>query len=290
MISESPVESSANVGGTGKAPPLANPLRAYGQDPSVISAQARAVDILTRDCMAKYGFEDYEAQDYDALERSFFMDDTRLYGITDARTAQQYGYLPPPTASSEGSSRQVAPLYQFTLTGLQPSDNPAQLDLGESPGSVEGQPVPPAGCLGQARLEVTGSVTERPPADAELGHALYNRAWYDSWNSPTTQQAKALWSECMVKSGFDVKDPLDDIPIRTGTKPSNSEIEQALADIACKESTDFIAKANAENVKVAQRYLDENLVALKASKEFNERALAKATAIIDADPGAAPTS
>lgn len=273
----------------GTVPPLSNPLRSYGQDPQVISALARAVDVLTEECMDTFGLE-YQRQDYDALDRSFLIDETRLYGITDPLAAAKYGYLPPPSRSS-GEVPPAAPeSYQFVLTGLQPADNPAELDLDRSPGTVAGLPVPPAGCLGQARLELTGSVTERPSSDAELGHFLYNEAWHDAWISPTTQLAKMEWSQCMKAKGHDATDPLDDIPAQTSFDPSGSEVKFALADIACKQSTDFVAKANAENVRIAQSYLDENFAELRASKEFNDNALSKARAVIDAAENSVPRS
>lgn len=267
---------------SGELPPLADPLQDYGQSPTVIVAMTRAEDILANACMKKFGFSGFQPHDYEAMAESFTVDDSRLYGITDPRVAALYGYMPPPSRVNARPSEETSTSYRFVFQGLKPGQKPTDVSTIESPGNVAGLAVPPAGCLGQARLKVTGSVSEQPPDQAVLGHALDDKAWSDAWIDPTTQAAKAVWAACMAKAGYKMLDPLDDIPPQKGANASPAEIQQALADIACKKSTGFVAKANAENVRVANQYLEQNQLALEASKAFNEETLKKANDVIAA--------
>jgi hypothetical protein len=264
----------------GQLPPQADPLSDYAQNPETIIAVTRAEDILASACMKAFGFG-YQAQDYDALARSFVEADSRLYGITDPAAAATFGYLPAPTATQVRSPEETNPSYQLALVGLTPGQKPTEVSPSKSPGTVSGHPVPPSGCLGQARLTLTGSVNGEPAQKAALGRELDGKAWDGAWNGPAAVAAKADWAGCMGDAGYSMRDPLDDIPDQN-EKATPAEIKQALADISCKESTDFVARANAENVRVARQYLEQNQLALQASKAFNDNALKNANEVIAA--------
>jgi hypothetical protein len=265
----------------GQLPPQADPLRDYAQNPEMIITVTRAEDTLASTCMKTFGF-DYQAHDYDTLAQSFVEADSRLYGITDPAAAAVYGFLPAPTVMQVRPPEEITPSYQLALTGLKPGQKPTEVSSSKSPGTVSGRAVPPSGCLGQTRLTLTGTANGEPPEEATLGRDLDGKAWVDALNNPASVAAKADWSGCMADAGYSMRDPLEDIPSQQGSPATPAEIKQALADIACKGSTDYIARVNAENVRVAERYLDQNRSALQASKAFNDNALKNANEVIAA--------
>jgi hypothetical protein len=136
--------------------------------------------------------------------------------------------------------------------------------------------------LGQARLTLTGVANGGPPEEATLGQGLDGKAWVDALSNPASVAAKADWPGCMADAGYSMKDPLEDIHDPHGSTGTPAEIKQALADISCKRSTDYIARVNAENVRDAEQYLEQNRSALRASKAFNDNALKNANEVIAA--------
>jgi hypothetical protein len=132
-------------------------------------------------------------------------------------------------------------------------------------------------------VTLTGVANGPRPDEATLGLNLDGKAWVVALNNPASVAAKADWSGCMADAGYSMRDPLEDIPDPQGRTGTPAEIKQALADISCKVSTDYIARVNAENVRVAGQYLEQNRSALQASKEFNDNALKNANEVIAAD-------
>ncbi len=68
----------------------------------------------------------------------------------------------------------------------------------------------------------------------------------------------AGWSDCMSARGFQYKNPLD--PFSTdwpSPRPSDQERQVAVADMACKESTDFLAAARVVRGEVQARVAAE---------------------------------
>lgn len=276
-----PTATVVDQGFGGIMPPQTDPLLAYAQDPDVIIALQRAEDILTDRCVRTFGFDGFQATNYAALAASFQVGGSRLYGITDAKVAAKYGYLPAPSEDATTPAEQSDDSYRFVLLGLKPGQNPGQVSHTTSPGNVGKLTIPPGGCLGQSRQQLTGEISGRPADQATLGFDLDVKAWHVAWSDPVTEHAKDDWSACMAKSGYKIHDPLDDVPTSNDTAaPSKRVVREALTDIACKKSTNFISRANAENVKVAQQYLEHNQLGLQASKDFNDHALEKANKII----------
>jgi hypothetical protein len=280
-ISSAPVQRVVAIDAAAQL--LEDPLRAYGQSPDVVIAAQRATDILTDRCMVRFGYRGYTGEDIARVAASFVEDDGRLYGITDGTVAGRYGYLPKPAPVSSTPPEDWTADYRLVLSGLRPGDNPAAVSQTESPGTVDHRVVPAGGCLGAARKQITGDIQGQQQGAAAVGARLDSEAWSDAWADPETEKAKDDWSACMAKRGYRVHDPLEDHPVRSGTvegKAPAAEIAQALADIRCKETTDFVARANAVRVRFAQRALEANRAALVASKAFNDHALSAAHTVI----------
>jgi len=236
--------------------------------------------------MAPFGFE-YFSQDApsDKFAQSL-LNQSRLYGITDESDAKHFGYLfqnntpaRPKEAPNSGTDA-----YQLVLVGLRPGEHPALAGRAVSPGKVGGLTVPPAGCLGAARKQLTGNETGQPTGESlasDLAHAAYNYAWDD----PRSAVAKSDWSACMAKAGYVEKDPLTalgEINRDLSSKAPAAEIAEAVTDVKCKKSTDFVARVNKVNVEYSTAAVEKNQLALTSEKEFWASAVNKANVLISA--------
>jgi hypothetical protein len=117
-------------------------------------------------------------------------------------------------------------------------------------------------------------------AQANIGFTLDFAARTDAKTDPEMFQAKSNWSNCLTHLGYHLSDPLDDLPIRGGGRASQGEIQQALADISCKESTNSTSRANAVTIRFALHARETNRIALQPSQQFNDQALQNAKAVI----------
>ncbi|CAN5317997.1 hypothetical protein BH09ACT2_BH09ACT2_04340 [soil metagenome] len=263
---------------------LADPLAAYAQDPTVLITVQRAVDVLSTQCMKHFGNFTVKPANYNDLAASFVEGDSRLYGITDPIVAAQYGYLPATVPLVPDPPEETTDEFRLIYLGLRRGQNPAQVSDTQSPGTGRGKQIPAGGCLGNARKAITGEITGRPQGQASLGFELDVTAWAEAWTDPETTRAKSDWSNCMAAHGYRMFDPLNDAPTRAAGPASKSEIQQALTDISCKKSTNFISRANTVNARFAQQALLANTMALQPSKSFNEEALQNAQAALNGTP------
>lgn len=263
-----------------RMPQVADPLTAYAQDPLVLVRVRHAVDVLSSRCMKRFGEFTIKPANYTQLAASFVEGASRLYGITDSAVAAQYGYLPVPIPLVADPPEETTAQFRLIYLGLRPGQNPAQVSQTESPGTARGQQIPVGGCLGSARKTITGQITGRPHGQANLGFELDVAAWVAAWSDSETMRAKSDWSSCLARHGYRMVDPLEGVPTRAEGPASQSEIQQALADISCKESTGFIRKANAVAVRFAQKALLNNKIALQPSKQFNDEALQNANSVL----------
>jgi len=274
---------------SGITPPTPDPLLEFAQDPIVMVAMVRAETILTQTCMARFGYEFKPEMDFDEYAESFVVSDARLYGITDPVVAKVYGYLPAPGGSAipNANAALESPTFSLVLTGVKPGEAPTPDVLSTSPGESEGIVIPAGGCLGNARLTVTGSASGNAPDSATLGQDLHIQVWREAMQDAKLTPARDAWAACMAEGGFRGIDPVDGPAKLSGlgedksiNPASEAEVKQALADIECKRSTDSVKKANAVHVDHALRAIKDNEPALQDSKAFFENAFKNATEII----------
>ena len=252
-------------------------------------AVARAETALTQKCMAQFGYDFKPEMDFDKYAESFVESDARLYGITDPVVAKVYGYLPAPgTAGLPNANAALAgPNFNLVLTGAKDGEAPTADVLSTSPGTLGGTEIPAGGCLGDARLKVTGNVSGNAPDSAALGWELRNEAWQAAMQDAKVTAAKEAWATCMAKDGYTGIDPIDGPEESSGlgedgtfNPASESEVKQALVDIECKRTTDWVKTANAVHVDYALRAINENQLALEESKNFYDNALKNAYDVI----------
>ncbi|RFA06775.1 hypothetical protein B7R21_18550 [Subtercola boreus] len=273
--------ASADLRAAGIEPALPDPLAAYAQPAEAITKITQAVDILTTECFTRFGMTYRSAQDYDQVRESFKIADQRLYGITDLAVADVWGYMPAPSPDpAEPWYDEIATdQYQLVLAGVVNNQRPTPEDQKLSPGTVNGQPVPAGGCLGQARVEITGTIDTAPPTGRDLAMSLHSQAWFDAWNDPSTTAAKADWAACMAAAGYNRTDPVtDDLDLSNeiGVRASSEDVAQATTDIQCKTRTDFIATANASHVAHANALIEQHRDELRPVQAFYAAASAKA--------------
>lgn len=269
----------------GIRPPLVDPLVAYSQPPEVLSALVKAIDIRAAECMESFGFQ-YFPQDYESFEDNFVVSDSRLYGITDATVASVYGFMPAPVDGADDAdlATMADPAYQLVLAGVTEGKNGGEVDFDLSPGKVGGKEIPPGGCLGAARLEITGDSSGQDTEAEDLANGLRIQAWKDAWRDSRTVDAKAEWAACMSTNGYQREDPVLDktqISNGAGERAPEAEIREALADIQCKVDTDFVERANAVHVEHAELLLEANALALQDAKDHLQEVLDRANDIIN---------
>lgn len=273
---------------SGITPPTPDPLLEYAQNPPTMVAMARAETTLTQKCMAQFGYDFKPEMDFEKYAESFVESDARLYGITDPAVAKVYGYLPAPgTAGIPNANAALAgPNFNLVLTGAKDGEAPTAEVLSKSPGTSGGVQIPAGGCLGDARLKVTGNVSGNAPDSAALGQDLRVQSYQAAMQDAKVTAAKEAWATCMAKDGYTGIDPLGPEEFSglgedgTFNPASESEVKQALVDIECKCTTDWVKTVNAVHVDYALRAINENQHALEESKNFYDNALNNANDVI----------
>ena len=274
---------------SGVTPPTPDPLLAYAQNPPVMVAMARAETALTQECMTQFGYEFKPEMDFDKYAESFLVSDARLYGITDPVVAKVYGYLPAPgnSAIPNANAALAGPNFDLVLIGVDNGEAPTPEVLSKSPGTLGGIEIPAGGCLGDARLKVTGNVSGNALDSETLGQDLHIQAWRAAMQDEKLAAAKNAWARCMAKGGYTGIDPIGGPEKLSGlgedgtiNPASDSEVKQALVDIECKRTTDWVKTANAVHVDYALRAINENQLALEDSKNFFDNALENANDVI----------
>ena len=221
------------------------PIEAFMLTP----AQAVDYDWLrqatTGDCMRRYN-QAYRvplrpAKDSSWSDRHDVL--SRRYGISHLEIARKWGYHPrSDIAVIQGAEPetlgQLPQDAQTVLMGTNPRN-------GQRVTSFAGKRLPVGGCLAELdRLLPGASGGPAGPAGGGEGIVTTIKAtsFADSQTDPRVVAAIASWSGCMTTHGYNVTAPLKaSDPFATAAGPaSTQEIEQAQADVACKQETNVI--------------------------------------------------
>jgi hypothetical protein len=257
-----------------------------------------AVTKLAERCAKQYGF-DYTAPS--AAQASDYNQLRRAYGAVEADTAAKYGYhLAPgdpgyeapgtPLNPHEGGKITTAPLptaEQLVLYGRQGAAS------GSGPGFYAGRKIPDGGCFGQASGEIAGAKQIDPDsiADAILV-GMGKKAQSDSRVVARFRK----WSACMAQSGYHYKMPLDAAGdskwnITQRSQPGQAEIQTALADVKCKQSTNLIGIWFSVESAYENEAIQQELPTLTEVMDRWQAAAAKAAQVLGVPvPNPTPTS
>ncbi|MFF4354600.1 hypothetical protein [Streptomyces sp. NPDC001530] len=281
--------------------PKAYPLDAYKPTTEETETVNRAVDVLTRSCMKKFGVT---RPAYQAPPGSI-PTNARKYGPTDLASVRVYGYKPPlpdgvtkreaVTAQQRELAREktITPAAQAVYTG---TAQQADKENGTAAAAVPAG-VPKGGCHGQAQRQ---ALADRAGDDLMTVQNLFGQASGTTREDPATVALDKRWSACMRKSGLDYPDPLsavDDSTWRTQKTspngphpnfpaPSAREIRTAEADVRCKSATDYVVTRQAIESGLQKQLIKEHADTLAAVKERKRRMVDKAESIVANDKAA----
>ncbi|MBV2155173.1 hypothetical protein [Kitasatospora sp. SUK 42] len=270
--SDSPEPASGAHGAANGSPPpttpqsglaagLKLPLSAYMETYDDNRAIERAVDKLTQDCMARFGFT-YNAPERTANPASIW-DNTnmaRRYGLTDRSQVERYGYDLADEGWSPPPAPKMSPEELVVLTGR----SEPRPDAPEVSTTAKGTAVPRGGCMGESLDKVGGQLDTSVPdrLDAES----FDTAKADD----RVQQAIQQWSGCMAEKGYQVALPADAFklaPRVAGSGPAKEEIAVATADLDCKERTGLVKVWFDVESEVQRKQIEQNQLALTQTRE-----------------------
>ncbi|WP_432512165.1 hypothetical protein [Kineococcus sp. SYSU DK001] len=301
--------SSAGDEAEERKPPLATYFESfYGTEGSEAEQQAkydeqnkRTEELVAR-CMSEQGFEytpntansavsfsSGEEWDPDSREwvSQYGYGMVKSPGSENAEEAPPEEYVDPNAdlIASLSESEQVA--YQEALSGPAPSeeDMAAMED-----GSYEWDWTK-NGCYGQAQHEVAGD--DPTQSDEFKGLMEEINTFYEGQSSwPAVAEADAAWSSCMSEAGHggfatqsdaqnSLNEKLNKVYESTGPEGEvdqaaldalgEEEVEVALADLDCREETDYRTKVTDAAFEQEQRFVDDHKTELDAMKAAAEQ-------------------
>jgi hypothetical protein len=202
--------------------------------PSVADADrlARAGRALLRQCMHEFGF-DYVTPELGpwAGPRTWT---ERRYGLTDPAQAR-HGYWP----ESRAAAARGAAVRLARRRAAAPTEAEGAALTGRGARVLNGKPVPPGGCAGEAQRRLTAH--DPPGADQYLAQRLTSDSFFGSQRDARVRRATQQWVSCMKAAGYDYAGPLDppkDRRFQRAVTPL--EISTAGADVACKKWTNLV--------------------------------------------------
>lgn len=265
---------------------LDSPLQAYRLTPTEYVTIRFAQDMLVKECMADFGFAfephrpfEQELQVMLEAERSSI---SRIYGITDAESAAQYGYGLPPVEDSAEAQATWSEAFELVLGGGKAG----------SPGEIDGVAIPNGGCLGQARRELPlGSEDE---SSFGLAHDLWLEGGVELRGGQEYRAVVQDWVDCLAEDGYRVTAPTgDEGDIRdTATRvvdpespgsqapASQKEIQLAVADVACKQEVGLVERLNEIRRGIDSQLVEDNQLALQEDRARLDALVKEATEIV----------
>ncbi len=274
---------------------LVRPLDAYIPTPEEFYLSRKAEEVLITSCMRDFGFDfSYPKRSQDQFIDVFEKTGSRLYGVTDLKTAEKLGYhLEPGTLSLNATSpggnspaeNETSPAEDFAIDGLKPGQDQSELPevATTSPGEYQGRAIPPGGCTGAARVKLIGQATIM--TQFHFGKDLQLEAFYTARRDSRVLGYFDEWSNCMQEKGYRINDPLGnrDYDVLSSTI-SKAEIQEAVTDVNCKEKTQLVAKWHKVIVEYENKAIEKNQLALTEEKKKRGEMLARATEVVAQAP------
>ena len=273
-------------------PVLSSPLQKYRLTMTELATISRARSILIGQCVERFGFKAPELEPFSTFlslsiagERNSI---SRIYGVTDRDQAAEYGYgvdlTDTPPVEDLGSQGDA---YLLVLKGKWDPNNPYGSRT-DSPGEVDGQPIPAGGCAGEA----SRAMGYDPDISAYgLAHNLWIEGQSQLQASDAYREVVSDWVACLGERGYHVTDPLNDQGdikrseetrlASDDNKPAPGEVELALADVDCKEKVDLVVRLNEAGSRIDRSLIEEHQLALEEDRKRLDEQLEKATALVE---------
>ncbi|MFE4616080.1 hypothetical protein ACFRJ7_08205 [Streptomyces sp. NPDC056747] len=262
---------------------LVYPLDPYKTSNEQIRSLEKAQDLLTADCMKRFGFT--HKPPVRPLPRP--QGTSSRYGVTDAAAAARYGYLKPGVGPGPGKAAEdsLSPSEQLALSGPPLKAKPGggmalpPLTLEESRRTdsgrtLNGQKVPVGGCGREGHLRLYAE--KKDPVDLLYVFGMESEAFSRAKEAPKVAKALKAWSACMAEQGYRVTDPISPQKALGLTSEADFGSAPAVAaakqDVACKKRTDLVALWYTAETGFQNELMDEHAETLKQVKvELDER-------------------
>ncbi|MFD3662244.1 hypothetical protein ACFWVF_16825 [Streptomyces sp. NPDC058659] len=262
---------------------LAYPLDPYKTSNEQIRGLEKAQDLLTADCMKRFGFTYRPPVRPLPPTRST----TSRYGVTDEATVARYGYVKPgvgpgpdkPAEESLSSAEQLAlsgpPLKSKPGGGLVlPPLTLEESRKTDSGRTLNGQKVPVGGCGREGHLRLYA--VRKDPVDLLYVFGMESEAFSRARQSPKVTKAVSAWSACMAEKGYRVTDPVSPqaaLGLKSEAEFGGAKaIAAARQDVACKKRTDLVALWYTAEVGFQNELMNQHAETLKQVKvELDER-------------------
>jgi len=234
---------------------------------------------LVAECMAEEGFE------YTPAGGSISFGSDEEWNPDDREWVSQYGYgminspgadTPPEPEIADPNADYVSSLSESEMTAYQEAlygvmDEEATEYRWED-----------SGCYGWANHEIEGDDPSQSDEHKPLFAAL-EEFWTDSQNDPRYDELNNAWSSCMSDAGFDYsKQPdaqndfneqlnayyesqtewIEDDPKLA--ELGDEEIEVALADLECREKSDYRSKSRTVQFELEKTFITEHQAEIDA--------------------------
>ncbi|MCX4982712.1 hypothetical protein [Streptomyces sp. NBC_00572] len=270
---------------------LVYPLDPYKTTAEQIRSLEKAQDLLTADCMKRFGFTYRPPVRPAPRTRST----SSRYGVTDAATVARYGYTRPGVpAEPEPDTKPLPPAEQLALSGPPLKTKPGgglvlpPLTLEESRRTdsgrtLNGQKVPVGGCGREGHLRLYAE--KKNPEDLLFVFGMESEAFTRAQKSPKVAAAVKAWSACMAEKGYRVSDPMES-SASLGLNPESPDdlgsakaITIAKHDVACKKRTDLVALWYTAEVGFQKELMEKHAETLKQVKKETDERIKKAASV-----------
>ncbi|MEU1040733.1 hypothetical protein [Streptomyces sp. NPDC005907] len=240
---------------TGMRLPLQDYMLAYPDEVDIENAK----DKTKTACMARKGFTfspppsgTTPALSYDSMNME------RRYGVTDARTAQSYGYQAP-GAVEEPADDTVA-------------EENAE---GRSDAWFDALDV----CASEANKKI-GILYETDIAADLAAESLENTA-----SNLKVQAAISNWQGCMSREKYQTGPTPQHAgesfaQSSTGAQPSTEETQMAVADVGCKQSSNLVSVWHKTEIAYQTKQISDHKAELDAEEARNAELIANARAVL----------
>lgn len=271
---------------------LVYPLDPYRTTKDQIRSLEKAQDLLTADCMKRYGFG-YKAP---VQPPSPSTGTSYRYGLADEKTAARYGYAKPGASSDQKRSKgnPLPPDEQLVLHGPPLKSKPGgglelppltleeqkKADTGRT---VNGQKVLAGGCGREGHLRLYAE--KKKPVELLFVFGMESEAFTRAQNSPKVAAAIKAWSGCMAEKGYRISDPMESSKSLGLNPDSQADMGSAKAiaiakhDVACKKRVNLVPLWYEAEVGFQKELMEEHAETLKQFKDEMDERIKKAAAV-----------
>ncbi|MCX5146206.1 MULTISPECIES: hypothetical protein [unclassified Streptomyces] len=254
---------------------LTFPIASYMPDARQLAVLDEAQDVLTDQCMQRYGFRYQLRRKAGPVTRDY----NRRYGLSDPAEAARYGYDNPQLVRTERPPQPVlGPNEELVLHGLQVDPSlPVPMSQEEAEKSdvattvVGGQKVPAGGCGREAALKLLAPTKDT--VDYMFVQGFSTDSYARSRKDSRVVKAFKSWSACMKERGYTVDNPMDPPPgINDSNRNSPQAISTAKQDIDCKKQTNLVGTWYTVETAYQKRLIEQNAETLdRAKRQLDER-------------------